>query len=279
MRKFCFYFCLLLGCAVLTNAKETTAEEPEIVIELTGQPDKTVPAIAVWKKNEHQLSRLFNGKDRTYVLYSIDSVSSADTILTSSDGKKYFFVRYGRDDGDYRKFLFDEQERFLAVADNVETVLKINQMYGINMGVNETDFMMRFRDTVTLTTLSDFENNTEYQVYQFPFAGKTLYFVFAASQLQKVYADEAAFNEHKDMLSKKNDTWKKKQQAEAKRKANAAKKTKRRPWKALVSGGTIKDQIDLPRARGVKPIPPLKPSSVPAGTPVTKYDKNGFPIY
>ena len=279
MRKFCFYFCLLLGCTVLAYAKETTAEEPEIVIELTGEPNKKFPTVSVWDKNESQLSRLFNGKDRTYVLYSVDSISSADTVLTSSEGKKYFFVRYGRDDGDYRKFLFDEQERFLTVADNVKTVLLTNYIYGINMGVNETDFMMNFRDTATLTTLSDFEKNTEYQVYQLPFAGKTLYFVFAASRLQKVYADEAAFNEHKDMLSKKNDAWKKKQQEEAKRKATSAPKTQRRPWKALVSGGTVMDQVYLPRARGVKPIPPLKPSSVPAGTPVTKYDKNGFPIY
>jgi hypothetical protein len=285
MKKLCVYVCLAFFCVANTHAK-TSAEEPEIVIELTGQPAITFPDIAVWQKNEQQLSRLFKGKDRTFVLYSISSVSSADTVLTAENGTKYLFVRYGQDDRDYRKFLFDEQERFLAAADNVETVLKLNRQYGINLGVNEADFATRFQDKTILTNVADFPNNRQYQVYQLTAKGTTSYFVFSDAKLQKIYPDENAYNEYMTSLSQKNKEWLSKRKAEEKtlaekrQKEAAAKKANQIPRrKALVSGGTVTDQIYLPRARGVDPIPALTPSTVPAGTPVTKYNENGLPIY
>lgn len=285
MKKLFICLCLLLLGTVLTVAK-TAPEEPEIVIELTGKADTHYPPVSVWQKNEKQLTRLFKGKDRTFVLYSIDVVSSADTVLTDADGKKYFFVRYGQEGSNYRKFLFDENEQFLAVADKVETVLKINQKYGVNMGVSEADFLAHFQKNAVLTNLSDFPHQTDYQVYQLPFDGKTAFFVFSNKKLQKIYDDETAFDEYVTALSKQNKEYldkrkeqerlqvQKQQQAAAERQQNQVP-----PRKALISGGTEDDRLYLPRALNKKPIPALAPSQIPAGTPVTKYDKNGFPIY
>ena len=85
-------------------------EEPEIVIEMHGAQTAPVKTVSIWDKNALQLTRLFRGKDRTHVLYSVENVSTKDDILRAANGKEYAFVRYGTNDGDYRKFLFKAED-------------------------------------------------------------------------------------------------------------------------------------------------------------------------
>lgn len=232
------------------------AEEAEIVIELTGTPDKQTDGVSVWNKSETQLNHLFKGKTRTDVLYTITSISSLDKTLKNPQRERFFLVRYGSDDGDYRKFLFDGNERFLAAADNVKTVLRLNTAYQIDLGVTETDFIRAFNANATLTNLSDFAHNQDYQVYQLPAAkGLPHYAVFDNGKLINTYMDETSFSQFVSTLSAQNKTYlSEKKQAEKQAQLAAQKarqeQEKKRPrvrMRALVSGGTLEDQMYMPR--------------------------------
>ena len=155
-------------CFLALGATAQAAPEPEIVIEMHGESSSPRQGISVWNKNARQLTRLFRGKDKTYVLYQVENVSSADRIIRSQNGKRYVYVRYGSDDGDYRKFLFQAQDpqTFVACAADIADVLAVNLKYGVNLGVSRSDFLRTYESRATLTNLLDKATNKTYSVYR-----------------------------------------------------------------------------------------------------------------
>ena len=287
MRTFLFILCA--ASLALPSFSAPASEEPEIVIELTGEPDDVPKGVSWWNKNAKELEDFFAKEEkktkkkikREDVLRLIDSVSSYDRALTSADKKKYRYVRYGSDDGDYRKFLFDKQDNLLACADNLLQVLALNQQYNINMGVAESDFLRTFPEAI-LMNLIDFSNSRELQSYQItlPKQEKPSYFIFNNERLEQSFFNEETYAQYTTDLSAKNQKWlerehekQQKQLEQLRREREEAirkEREERYRWKALVEGGTIEDQLYLPRVNDPEKykLPPLVPSTTPAGMPI-----------
>ena len=278
MKKWLLTGCL--SCLAFCAAAQTAHGPDEIVIEMHGESVSPRAGVSVWNKNARQLTRLFRGKDKTYVLYQVENVSSADKIIRSRNGKRYAFVRYGSDDGDYRKFLFNakDPQTFVACAANVADVLAVNQKYGVNLGVRLHDFLRTYEEQATLTNLLDKATNKTYPVYRLEYTDvnhKTpvaTYFVFDGDSLKDTLSGEEAFTAYTSKLSQSNkDLTKQEKEAQAKRQQEeqkARQKQNRPVRKALVSGGTATDQAYMPRAVNATPLPALTPSKIPAGTPL-----------
>lgn len=255
-------------------------EEPEIVIEMHGAQTAPVKTVSIWNKNALQLTRLFRGKDRTHVLYAVENVSTKDDILRSESGKEYAFVRYGTDDGDYRKFLFkaEDPQTFVACAANLKDVLAVNLKYGINMGVSLKDFLRVYGGTAQTSVLTDELAGKTYTIYKQTYSDvnhktpEPFYFVFDANQLIRTLAGDKAFEDYTKQLKETNEKLRaqnkqaqdKTAQLEKQKRSQAA---RRKPIKALVYGGTADDQMYMPRVNNPK-FPPPTPSKVPAGMPL-----------
>lgn len=267
---------LLAGAAAAQNH----AEEPEIVIEMRGEQTAPVKTVSIWDKNALQLTRLFRGKDRTHVLYSVENVSTKDDILRSSNGTEYAFVRYGTNDGDYRKFLFkaEDPQTFVACAANLKDVLAVNLKYGVNMGVSLKDFLRVYGGTAQASALEDETAGKTLSVYKQTYSDvnhKTpapYYFVFDGDELTQTLAGEKAYADYAKKLKEANEKLRA-QNKQAQDKAAQLEKQKRnqaarrKPIKALAYGGTAEDQMYMPRVNNPK-FPPPTPSKVPAGTPI-----------
>lgn len=255
-------------------------EEPEIVIEMHGAQTAPVKTVSIWDKNALQLTRLFRRKDRTHVLYSVENISTKDDILRSANGKEYAFVRYGTNDGDYRKFLFkaEDPQTFVACAANLKDVLAVNLKYGVNMGVSLKDFLRVYGSTATASALEDETARKTLSVYKQTYSDvnhKTpapYYFVFDGDELTQTLAGEKAYADYTKKLTEANEKLRA-QNKQAQDKAAQLEKQKqsqaarRQPIKALAYGGTVEDQMYMPRVNNPK-FPPPTPSKVPAGTPI-----------
>ncbi len=255
-------------------------EEPEIVIEMHGEQTVPVKTVSLWDKNARQLTRLLRGKDRTFVLYSVENVSTKDDILRAANGKEYAFVRYGTDDGDYRKFLFkaEDPQTFVACAANLKDVLAVNLKYGVNMGVSLKDFLHTYGQTAQSSALTDEAAGKTYTVYKQTYSDvnhKTpapYYFVFDGDELTQTLTGEKAYADYTKKLTEANEKLRA-QNKQAQDKAAQLEKQKqsqaarRQPIKALAYGGTVEDQMYMPRVNNPK-FPPPTPSKVPAGTPM-----------
>lgn len=262
------------------GATAQAAPEPEIVIEMHGESFSPRQGISVWNKNARQLTRLFRGKDKTYVLYQVENVSSADRIIRAKNGKRYAYVRYGSDDGDYRKFLFKAQDpqTFVACAADIADVLAVNLKYGVNLGVSRSDFLRTYESRATLTNLLDKATNKTYSVYRLEYTDANhptpvpTYFVFEGASLKDTLSGEKAFTEYTTKLSQANKALAKQEkeaQTAREQAGQQARQKQQRPTrKALVSGGTATDQAYMPRAVNATPLPALTPSKIPAGTPL-----------
>ena len=276
---------ILISAALLwTGFLYAQPDAPEIVIEIQGPPSAPRESVSVWDKNAQQLTKLFRKKDRSYVLYQVDTVSSKDEIISAEDGTQYAYVRYGSDDGDYRKFLFKAQEpqRFVACAANIEDVLAINKKYQVNLGVDRRDFVRRYEKQAALMNLTDQAAGKTYQVYKLNYSDinhkkpTPHYFVFEEDSLIQTYAGEEAYSQFLNELSQSNQSLrneqKKREQARQaqlqKARQESLERAQRPVRKALVSGGTIEDQMYMPRAVNATPLPALTPSKIPAGTPL-----------
>lgn len=269
---------LILGCTA--TGAQNYAEEPEIVIEMHGEQTTPVKTVSLWDKNARQLTRLLRSKDRTFVLYSVENVSTKDDILRSESGKEYAFVRYGTDDGDYRKFLFkaEDPQTFVACAANLKDVLAVNLKYGVNMGVSLKDFLHTYGQTAQSSALTDEAAGKTYTVYKQTYSDvnqKTpapYYFVFDGDELTQTLAGEKAYADYTKKLTEANEKLRA-QNKQAQDKAAQLKKQKqsqaarRQPIKALAYGGTVEDQMYMPRVNNPK-FPPPTPGKVPAGTPM-----------
>lgn len=257
-------------------------QEDEIIIELTGEPDPIPDGVSVWGKTEKELTDIFKANSREEVLRIVDSVSSADTTLKDANGTKYAYVRYGKDDTDYRKFLFDAKDRFLACADNVATVLQLSLQYHINMGVNEDDFLAAFREEAISTALFDFVHSQELQSYQITLgnAPKPCYLVFENDRLTQIFENDKAYAAYVTQLSRANQQWLEQQEQLQKKQLEQIEKEKeeaihkerqkRIQFKALLRGGTWEDRLYLPRVLHPEkyPVPPLVPNGTIPGTPI-----------
>lgn len=255
-------------------------EEPGIVIEMHGEKAAAVKAVSIWNKNARQLTRLFRGKDRTHVLYAVENVSTKDDILRSESGKEYAFIRYGTNDGDYRKFLFkaEDPQTFVACAASLQDVLAVNLKYGVNMGVSLKDFLRVYGNTATASALEDETAGKTLSVYKQTYSDvnhKTpapYYFVFDGDELTQTLAGEKAYADYAKKLTEANEK-RRSQNKQAQDKAAQLEKQKReqaarrKPIKALAYGGTVEDQMYMPRVNNPK-FPPPKPSKIPAGTPI-----------
>lgn len=255
-------------------------EEPEIVIEMHGTKTAPVQTVSIWDKNARQLTRIFRGKDRTRVLYSVENVSTKDDILRSESGREYAFVRYGTDDGDYRKFLFkaEDPQTFVACAANVQDVLAVNLKYGVNMGVDINDFARAYGQTAVTWTLADEPAGKTYAVYKQTYSDvnhKTpapYYFIFDGNELIRILAGDKAFSDYAGNLKTANENARKQaalaqEKSALERQKRQQTRAKKQPVKALAYGGTVEDQMYMPRVNNPK-FPPPTPSKIPAGTPI-----------
>lgn len=273
--------------AVIAWAPDTLAqtnEDSEIIIEMYGTKAVPVKTVSLWDKNALALTRMFRGKDRTRVLYAVENVSTKDDLLQAKNGKEYAFVRYGSDDGEYRKFLFkaEDPQTFIACAANLKDVLAVNFKYGVDMGVSLKDFLRVYGQTAKYSPLQDETTGKTLSVYKQTYSDinhKTpapYFFVFDGDKLISVFTTEKAFVDYaQNLQAQAKETAEKltRQTQQAQEKAARLEKQKReqaaarKPVKALAYGGTVEDQMYMPRVNNPK-FPPPTPSKIPAGTPL-----------
>ena len=142
---------LVLSCTWLPGAAQSAADD----------------GVAVFAYDANQLAARFAGKTRKEVLYTINTVSSKDMTVKSTNGTEYALVRYGKGSDDFRIFLFEFKlpQKLLAVADNVQGVLAMNEKYGINAPLTERDLTAQAPQTY-LTTITNMATNQTYTTYQ-----------------------------------------------------------------------------------------------------------------
>lgn len=275
MKRFLLAALAAVVCATVATAQ--IQEEPEIIIEMHGTKVVPVKTVSIWDKNALVLTRLFRGKDRTHVLYSVENVSTKDDILRAKNGKEYAFVRYGSNDGDYRKFLFkaEEPQTFVACAANLKDVLAVNFKYGVNMGVSLKDFLRVYGQTAQLSTLEDIISGKTLSIYKQTYSDinhKTpapYYFVFDGDELISTFTSEKDYNAYAEQVKNSGEKPQpQNQQGQVQQRKQTTRQNKRRqPIKALAYGGTVEDQMYMPRVNNPK-FPPPTPSKIPAGTPM-----------
>lgn len=228
-------------------------DEPEIIIEMTGPaPKKTVlPEIAIWNKNATQLTRLFTGKDRTYVLYTVENVSNYDGTIHAKNGLKYAFVEYREPRGDFRKFIFknDDPQTFVACAASAQDVLAINQKYSVNIGLKKDRFLQQYPVAVKLTDLT----NINQEVFRINWGGDKkqnapLYVLFENEELTDQILGKEAWDKYvQKQIADENERLHQELKEKENLPAPATKRPASKPYKALISGGTLQDQMYMPR--------------------------------
>ena len=250
MKKY-ITLCSCLLAAVLAVALPNN--EPEIIIEMTGPSVKktALPEITIWNKNATQLTRLFNGKDRTYVLYTVENVSNYDGTLSAKNGTKYAFVEYRDPSGTFRKFLFEnnEPQSFVACAATAQDVLNINQKYSVNIGLKKERFLQYYPEAVTVKDL----RTGLHEVFLINWATdkkqtSPLYAIFEDEELTDQILGKEAWDKYvQQQTAAENERLQNELKEKEKTPAPSAKSPVSKPYKALVSGGTIQDQLYMPR--------------------------------
>ena len=182
------FLALVLSCAWLPGAAQPTADD----------------GVAVFAYNADQLAARFAGKTRKEVLYTINTVSSKDTTVTSNTGKEYALVRYGKGSDDFRVFLFDFKlpQKLVAVADDVKGVLAMNEKYGLNTTLSEKDFNTQVPQAY-ITTVTDVANGREYTAYQ---SGDN-YLLFQNGVLKRTFTDSREFSAYMTTLAAANSSY------------------------------------------------------------------------
>lgn len=226
------------------------AEEPEIIIELTGAPDKKTDAgIEIWDKTAKSLARLLSGKTREEALVLITSVSTKDVNVRAADGTKYRFVQYGRE-GNYRKLLFraKEPQTFVDVATNTQESLALFTRYQTDIQLSETEFLDAYGPQTAAVFLPTPNGQT---LYRANIDGKTTqFFLFEQGRLVRLLTKEQTDK----LIQTQQETARK--QTQAKQTAQPPKKPA--PYKALLYGGTLHDQMYMPRVIQRKPSATVK---------------------
>ena len=252
--KLIFYTLLILGCALPASA--ASQQEQELVIEMTGTPSKNIPGHSIWNKNARELTRLFRGKTKEYVLQTIDAFAAQEKVLTATDGTKYRLVAYGQDARDYRKFLFryNEPQTFVTCAANAEDIMAIFQRYGVNLGVRKTDLLKTYPSSKKEEDITN--GTTSLTVYKLPAAklplkaSQDLVAVFENNQLVELFDGQESFEKYKKTLEPAPEVSSPKTAPQAVAAQPQPKKNK--PYKALVSGGTLNDRMYMPHVNPKK---------------------------
>ena len=238
----------------------------EIVIEMIGSEDKQplVTSVAIWKKSAKQLTRIFRGKDKNYVLQAADSIPFLDLPLTNSSGKDYNLVQYGEDTRSYRKMLFEshDNQAFITCASSPSDVIAVFQRYGVNMGLRKADFLATYTQLEKPKTLANGEQVlTVYTVpaEQLPLKStQEMFAVFEQNKLIKLLNGSTALTSYKKTLAP----------APVEKKQESSKpvpaKKPRKPYKALLSGGTVEDRMYMPQVVS-GPFTPSSNSNKTAG--------------
>lgn len=280
MKKLLF-LALVLSCTWLPGAAQSATDD----------------GVAVFAYNADQLAARFANKTRKEVLYTINTVSSTDTTVTSPNGTEYALVRYGKGSDDFRIFLFESKlpQKLLAVADDVKGVLAINEKYGISIPISEKDLTAQAPQTY-LTTITNVATNQTYTAYQ----SGDAYLVFQNGALKHTF-DSHEYAAFIATVSAANSSYQAEQarlQTQLEQERLAVEQANSRPQyvrttsynyvpavlgTALV-GGLVWSGIhyathhhrhhpSYPQARPGH-LPPLQRSGAPAGTPLIR-DVNG----
>lgn len=241
---FCF-FCLGLWGIFLSFFPRVIYAEEELVIEMTGDPSPAQNEQTLWDKNALKLTKLFHHKNKADVLKVINAIPAQEVILTSSTGEKYQLVQYGQDTRDYRKFVFTDipPYPFVTCAATPQDIVAVYQRYGVNLGMRKGDFTAAYPQAdppETFTTDSSSLLIYRLSANQLPLPDKQpLFAVFNQNKLVEFLTGEEALADYK----------KEKQPTivPSKPKPAAPAQPAKKPYKALVSGGTLQDRMYMPR--------------------------------
>ncbi len=249
MRFFTLFLLFVLGITPLVAQNNT--EQEELIIEMKGPgPEKTLkPTISIWDKNAKQLFRLFKGQDKNYLLYTANSVPTKEVSVTGDTHTNYQLVQYGQDRNEYRKFLFEAAEpyAFVTCAATAADIIAIFQRYKVNLGTHQTDFLKSYPNLAAPQTWV--ENNQKVTCYEIPpkqlplSAKKPVFALFEKKQLTHLLEGKEALETYKKTI---------KPSVPAKTKAAESRPTppvvtqKDKPYKALLSGGTLHDKMYMP---------------------------------
>lgn len=230
------------------------AAQEEIVIEMHGDPTPAAQH-ALWTQNARQLTRMWRGKTREQLLYAMPIVSDRDDIVRNSS-KEYARVQY-QDGAQFRKFLFQAEtpQTFVAVAATAADVLAINKKYAVNIGLTQEAFENAYatkarRETHEALPEQSVLYRLSYTDVNTPRA-QTRWFLFEKEQLTQTFESAA---EKDAYLAQLQQAAQPSAQTSAPAATSPAKpvsaqhRTTQRPVrKALVSGGTARDQAYMPR--------------------------------
>ncbi len=267
---------------------QSVDNEPEFKVEMTGSSYYTAAKntqdpdeIPVLRRSAAQLAKRLANKGRFYVLLNANVVSTQDNIITAKDGTRYAYVRFGKDGSTYRKFLFEAggDQKLVAVADSVPDVLQLNARYGVNIGPTENDFKRAYPKAI-VTTVKNEQENKEYHSYQID---GPVFLIFENEKLVQQFAranELAAFMQTIGAANTGVAAQQAKEQTElervrleeqARRNRNRHRHPARPPHKALIEGGTVEDQMYLPRVNNPEryqgaDLEPLTPRGPEAGT-------------
>lgn len=263
---------------------KTTSSEEELKVEITnGQsyaaatstqdPDE----IPIMRRSAAQLTKRLAGKSRFYVLFNANVVSTQDSVIRAKDGTRYAFVRFGKDGDAYRKLVFEAggDQKLVAVADDVPSVLRINNMLKINIGPTENDFKKAY-PAATVNVVKNEQENKEYHSYQID---GPIFLIFESGKLAQQFTNADELSAFMQTIGAAN-TGVAAQQAKEKTQLEKVRLDRQARWarhhrlpasKALVEGGTLQDKMYLPQVanpaayKGAT-LPPLTPSGPKAGT-------------
>lgn len=260
------YTCLLM----LLAASVLFAQEPEIIIELTGAPEQTTAPqdIAVWENDSSQLAKQLRGKTREQALYLITSVSTKDTPLRAADGTRYRLVQYGREGG-YRKLLFLARtpQLFIDCASNTLETLDLIRQYQVTLGLTEAELLEDPLSEITAVPLPITNGQTLYELNTSEDGPQFLLFKdgLFAQLLTKKETDRLIQTQQETLAEQQ----KKTQDDDAKQ------PPKKTTFRAIVEGGSLHDQLYLPRV--VSPQPASGTDTTPAPARAAA-DAQNFPF-
>lgn len=234
--------------------------EPEIIIELTGEPTSTSSKeeIFLWDKNDTQLAKLLSGKTREDALRLITSVSAKDSLMLGNDGTRYRFVQYGREGGYYKLlFLAKEPQLFIACATTTQQTLDLAARFQVSLDLTEEEFLETYSKESSAVFLP-LDNGLS--LYELALPQKTpQFFLFEKKILKQILNKTEA-----DQLVKKQKDALTAQQKKASQPA-VSKPAPAKPYKALLIGGTLEDQLYMPRVVTPNTLL-LSPTGNPSGT-------------
>lgn len=255
---------LICFCAAAAAAQESSIPSPsvlegeEIVIELQGAPADSRPTPMLWNYNARQLTNKWRGKTREQLLYTMPVVSDRDGIVRGEKAE-YMLVEYFLN-GQFRKFLFraETPQTFIAAAATPADVLAVNKKYKVNIGLYLDDFKTAYAnrahrlnedilpEKTELYQLSYSDVNTpKVQPNWFLFENKKLLRTFYTRAQKEAYLQQ--FQEQQQTAPEKAAQQATARQAAKQVPATATPSKRKKPFKALLSGGTLHDQIYLPR--------------------------------